>query len=62
MTLTLDISDDLKPEEARELVNLAMEEKKPVGVLILEAARERVRQRRERGLLMSGAEAHPNAA
>lgn len=39
MTLTLDISDDLKPEELGELVELARERAKPIGALILEAAR-----------------------
>lgn len=48
MTLTLDISDDLKPEEARELVELAREQDRPVGMVILEAARELARTRRER--------------
>jgi hypothetical protein len=47
MTLTLDISDDLKPEEASELVEIAREEKRPVGIILLEAARTLARQRRE---------------
>lgn len=46
MTLTLDISDDLKPAEANELVQLAIEQNKPVGIVLLEAARELVRARR----------------
>jgi|GEM_PF-5863523 len=46
MTLTLDISDDLKPEEATELVEIAKETDRPIGRLLLEAARELVRQRR----------------
>lgn len=48
MTLTLDISDDLKPEEASELIEIAREEQKSVGSLILEAARALARMRRER--------------
>lgn len=48
MTLTLDISDDLKPEEASELVDIAREQERPVGIVILEAARELARRRRER--------------
>ena len=47
MTLTLDITDDLKPDELGEMVDLAMEDGKPMGVLVLEASRELVRQRRE---------------
>lgn len=46
MTLTLDISDDLKPEEASELVEIAKETDRPIGRVLLEAARELVRQRR----------------
>lgn len=46
MTLTLDISDDLKPEEASELVELAREQDRPIGVLLLEAARKLAMQRR----------------
>lgn len=46
MTLTLDISDDLKPEEASELVELAREQDRPIGVLLLEAARKLAAQRR----------------
>ena len=37
MTLTLDITDDLKPEEAAELVEIARQEQRSVGVVILEA-------------------------
>ncbi len=48
MTMTLDISDDLKPEEASELVEIARTENRPVGVILLEAARELARKRRER--------------
>ena len=48
MTLTLDISDDLKPEEASELVDIAREQERPVGIVLLEAARELARRRRER--------------
>jgi predicted HTH domain antitoxin len=47
MTLTLDISDDLKPEEARELLKIAVELKKSVGVVLLEAARDLAAKRRE---------------
>lgn len=46
MTLTLNISDDLKPEEASELVEIAKETDRPIGRVLLEAARELVRQRR----------------
>lgn len=46
MTMTLDISDDLKPEEASELVEIAREQRRPVGRLLLEAAREIVRVRK----------------
>lgn len=48
MTLTLDISDDLKPDEASELVNMAREQNRPIGMLILEAARTLVKVRREK--------------
>ena len=48
MTLTLDISDDLKPEEASELVDIAREQERPVGIVLLEAARELASRRRER--------------
>lgn len=48
MTLTLDITDDLKPEEASELVEIAREEGKNIGHVILEAARALARMRRER--------------
>lgn len=51
MTLTLDITDDLKPDELGELVDTAKEEGKTLGVLILEASREFVRQRREQRAL-----------
>jgi len=46
MTLTLDITDDLKPDELGEMVDLAKEEGKSMGTLILEASREYVKQRR----------------
>ena len=46
MTMTLDISDDLKPEEAAELVELSREQDKPVGIVLLEAARKLAAQRR----------------
>lgn len=46
MTMTLNISDDLKPEEASELVEIAREQDRPIGILLLEAARTLVRQRR----------------
>jgi hypothetical protein len=45
MTMTLNISDDLKPDEAAELVEIAREQQKPLGVLLLEAARDAVRRR-----------------
>ena len=45
--MTLDITDDLKPDELGEMVNLAKEEGKSLGVLVLEASREYVRKRRE---------------
>lgn len=51
MTMTLNISDDLKPEEASELVEIAREQNRPLGVLILEAARDAVRRRRASGEL-----------
>lgn len=44
--MTLNISDDLKPEEASELVEIAREQDRPIGILLLEAARTLVRQRR----------------
>lgn len=47
MTLALNITDDLRPEEATELMEIAREADKPVGRVLLEAAREYVRQRRE---------------
>lgn len=40
MQMTLNISDDLKPEELGEIVTLSRETDKPIGQLILEAARE----------------------
>lgn len=46
MTMTLDISDDLKPSEAHELVELAREQERPLGALLLEAARKLAVQRR----------------
>lgn len=46
--LTLDISDDLKPEEANELVELAREQDKPIGILLLEAARKLAATRKAR--------------
>jgi hypothetical protein len=46
MTMTLDISDDLKPAEAAELVELAKEQDKPIGIVLLEAARKLAAQRR----------------
>jgi hypothetical protein len=39
MNMTIDISDDLKPEELGEIVTLSRETKTPIGQLILEAAR-----------------------
>lgn len=61
MTLTLDITDDLKPDELGEMVDLAKEEGKSMGSLILEASREYVRKRREQRQ-MKLAEAHQQAA
>lgn len=64
MTLTLNITDDLKPDELQDLVEIAREEGSPIGVVILEAARERARARRalrERAALEAGA-AIPQAA
>jgi hypothetical protein len=61
MTLTLDISDNLKPDEAIELLALSIEEKKPVGIVILEAARDAVRRRREQRT-QSQTAARPTAA
>lgn len=49
MTMTLDISDDLKPAEAHELVELAREQERPLGALLLEAARNLAAQRRMSG-------------
>jgi len=46
MTLTLNITDDLKPDELGEMVNAAREEGKSLGALVLEASREFVRKRR----------------
>lgn len=49
MQMTLNISDDLKPEELGEIVTLSQETAKPIGQLILESARElaaRVKARR----------------
>lgn len=40
MQMTLNISDDLKPEELGEIVTLSKETNKPIGQLILESARE----------------------
>ena len=51
MTLTLDITDDLKPDELGEMVDAAKEEGKTMGALILEASREYVRKRREQRAL-----------
>lgn len=48
MTMTLDISDDLKPDEASELVEIAREQQKPLGIVLLEAARSLVKGRREK--------------
>lgn len=39
MNMTIDISDDLKPEELGEIVTLSRETNKPIGQLILESAR-----------------------
>lgn len=39
MNMTIDISDDLKPEELGEIVTLSRETQKPIGQLILESAR-----------------------
>lgn len=47
MTMTLDITDDLKPDELGEMVDAAKEEGKTMGALILEASRDLVRRRRE---------------
>ncbi len=47
MTMTLDITDDLKPDELGEMVDAAKEEGKSLGILVLEASREYVRKRRE---------------
>lgn len=46
MDMTLRISDDLKHDEASELVEIAREQDRPIGALLLEAAREIARQRR----------------
>jgi len=46
MTLTLNITDDLKPDELGEMVAAAREEGKSLGALVLEASREFVRKRR----------------
>ena len=61
MTLTLNISDDLKSDEASELVEIAREQTKPVGIVILEAARDAVRRRRAQRE-QSAAELRPTAA
>jgi hypothetical protein len=47
MTMTLDITDDLKPDELGEMVDAAKEEGITMGKLILESSREYVRKRRE---------------
>jgi hypothetical protein len=39
MNMTIDISDDLKPDELGEIVTLSRETNKPIGQLILESAR-----------------------
>ena len=46
MTLTLNITDDLKPDELGEMVDAAREEGKSLGALVLEASREFVCKRR----------------
>lgn len=46
MTLTLNISDDLRPEEASELVEIARETERPIGRVLLEAARQLVAERK----------------
>lgn len=53
MTLTLNITDDLKPDELGEMVDAAREEGKSLGALVLEASREYVRRRRESRLAAS---------
>lgn len=54
MTLTLDITDDLKPDELGEMVDAAKEEGKSMGTLILEASRDYVRRRREKREMAAG--------
>lgn len=50
MTMTLNISDDLNTEEAGELVEIAKEQGRPLGSVLLESARrELARRRAERG-------------
>lgn len=46
MTLTIDISDDLKPEEARELLETAREMGRPIGSVVLDAVRELAAKRK----------------
>ena len=46
MSMTLKISDDLSTEDVGEIVEIAKEEGKPVGRVLLEAARARARERR----------------
>ena len=48
MTLTLNITDDLKPDELQQLVEIAREEERSIGQVLLEAARKLARMRRER--------------
>lgn len=47
MKMTADFSDDLKPEELGELVDIAREQQRSVGLVIMEAVRELARKRRE---------------
>jgi hypothetical protein len=54
MKLTLDISDDLRPDEASELLEIAKTEGKPIGRVLLEAAREWTQKRRAARAQQSG--------
>ena len=62
MTLTLNITDDLKPDELGEMVDAAREEGKSLGALVLEASREYVSKRRASRMQTATAETRPQAA
>jgi hypothetical protein len=47
-TLPLNLGKELSPEDLTELLEISDEEKKPIEVVLLEAAQERAAQRRAR--------------